>query len=147
MRPQVIVTLTSPRWWLKPSRAVIIDWYERQFWLGNRPILAPRPVKSFRTLAVLASVPTGLVDHDVVYEALYGDDPTGGPDANFTSLVFTQLAQYRDLQGCRVVDRLGLKVHSNRRRQFELTWRERPDDGETPAQQLPALHSSLGAQA
>ena len=81
MKPQIILALGRVK---APPDAIVIDYLNSTFWRGVecRRLHSVRPDVmpiGFRVIACLIVASPGCVSHSDMLQAVYGDDPSGGP--------------------------------------------------------------------
>jgi hypothetical protein len=110
VKPQIILALGPVK---APADAIVIDYLNSTFRRGtecrrlhsNRPDVLPI---GFRAIACLIVASPGCVSHDDILQAVYGDDPNGGPIWAVSSMT-SVISSRRDL-----LTWLGARVSSQR---------------------------------
>lgn len=128
MRPQIILARGRIA---APTGSILVDFHNGCFVKDG--VIAPnRPVGvtvRFRVIALLLSVPYK-ISYDDLAEALWGDDPDGGPSKapdNYVSVVLNHFKFNHPTEGrMRVRDWLGFEVRSYYDKCMHVTWPDRP---------------------
>lgn len=103
----------------RPRDAVVIDWLDRRIWVGGRLAIKAGPSK-FRDGAsmpfvavalVLCAIPFGAIGYADLVEALWGDDPEGGPFAPVNSIRAMLAAK----PAAQLFRHLGIRLRANYR--------------------------------
>lgn len=81
MKPQIILALGRVK---APAEAIVIDYLNSTFWRGFecRRLHSVRPdviPVGFRAISCLVVASPASISHDDMLQAVYGDDPKGGP--------------------------------------------------------------------
>lgn len=110
-----------------PDGALIIDYVAQAIWHMGRQYRRTAGVRRFRVIAAILSGPASpdIVRYDDLVEALWGDDPTGGPEG-WRNYISTVCSVWRpDLAECGVslgaVHRQGIIVEHGNEEQLART--------------------------